>query len=294
MGKANKKPKVDKRLQRALDNFPMLVREQERNFKAREKDIARFAKLSKALLELQTKPTIHPWRVCPYGEHWVRTHPMRVKPSKGNPFGSSTTRHNHCSKNRSGKDHLYPEEIQEVASQNFTRVKNRPCAFDLNFPNGNDFDELIAGWVQYWNEVLKPSDPLDPNLVKALIATESKFAEKSLFNPKDSNSARGLMQINNEARKALGNSKGELKDHYVNVTKAELNDPNINICSGIRWLFNKKRLASSKLRHEASWLETVSEYKGLAKVASKRQKQLFERFLEKYEILTKCKKNSSL
>jgi hypothetical protein len=51
MRKTPVKPKVDKKLQQALDNFPKLVKEQERNFKAREKDIARFAKLSKQLAE---------------------------------------------------------------------------------------------------------------------------------------------------------------------------------------------------------------------------------------------------
>ncbi len=291
MSKATTKFKLDKKLQRALDNFPKLVKEQERNFKAREKDIARFAKLSKELAESLTIPAIHSWRLCPYGEHWVRTHPMHVKASKSHPVGSITTRRNHCAKNRSGKDHLYPEEIQQIAKQNFTQVKNLPCPLDLNFPKGNDFDGPIAGWVQYWNEVLRPNELLDPNLVKALIATESKFDEKALFNSKDSNSARGLMQINNQGRKFLGDAKGELKDHFVNVTKTDLNDPNINICSGIRWLFNKKRLASSKLRHEASWLETVAEYKGLSKAKPQRQKQLLDRFLDKYEALSKCKKN---
>ncbi len=284
------KPKVDKQLQRALDNFPKLVKEQERNFKSREKDIARFANLSRQLAELNKTPTLHHWRVCPYGAHWVRTHPLRTKPSKRNPLGSITTRHNHCAKNRSGKDHLYPEEIQEIAQQNFAGVKHQPCALDLNFPKGNDFDKLIGGWVQYWNEVLIPNVPLDPNLAKALIASESKFDEKSLFNPKNSDSARGLMQINNQGRKSLGDAKGELKDHFVNASKAELNDPNINICSGIRWLFHKKKLASSKLRQEASWLEAVAEYKGLSKAEPKRQKELLQRFVEKYEALSQCKK----
>ena len=292
MRKAIPKFKIDKKLQRALENFPKLIKEQERNYKAREKDIARFAKLSKELAESQSKPAIHAWRMCPYGEHWVKTHPMHVKASKAHPRGSMATRHSHCAKNPSGKDHLFPEEIQEIAQQNFTQVKNLPCPLDLDFSKGNDFDILIAGWVQYWNEVLTPSEPLDPNLVKALIATESKFDEKSIFNPKNSNSARGLMQINNQGRKSLGDARGELKDHFVSVTKADLNDPNINICSGIRWLFNKKRLASSKLNHEASWLETVAEYKGFSKAEPKRRKQLLERFLDKYEVLSKCKKNS--
>src|SRR6266404_3451949 len=65
-------------------------------------------------------PQVHPWRACPYGEHWVRTHPLSIPPSKTNPEGSVTTRHEHCASNPSGKDQLFPEEIQEIASQNFS------------------------------------------------------------------------------------------------------------------------------------------------------------------------------
>jgi hypothetical protein len=56
----------------------------------------------------QALPPIHHWRVCPYGEHWVRTHPMQVPPSQTHPDGIITTRSQHCARNSSGKDHLYP------------------------------------------------------------------------------------------------------------------------------------------------------------------------------------------
>lgn len=39
----------------------------------------------------QSQPTApHAWRLCPAGEHWVATHPMRVPPSKVHPAGSVT------------------------------------------------------------------------------------------------------------------------------------------------------------------------------------------------------------
>ena len=47
------------------------------------------------------------------------------------------------------------------------------------------FDAFIAGWTKYWNEVLRPGEPLDVNFVKALIATESSF------NPKAWNGKKG-------------------------------------------------------------------------------------------------------
>lgn len=43
----------------------------------------------------------HPWRLCPVGEHWVRTHPLTVPPSAKNPDGDMTTRHGHCAGNPS-------------------------------------------------------------------------------------------------------------------------------------------------------------------------------------------------
>ena len=196
---------------------------------------------TKGKQEIPSLPPVHPWRLCPYGEHWVKTHPLHVPPSKAHPSGSVTTRHEHCAHNPSGRDELYPDEIQEIASKHFSNLKNRPCPLPLTFrAAGSKYDDLIAGWVQYWNEVLKPDVPLDPNLVKALIASESGFDPNILANKKNSNSARGLTQITNDSRKLLGGGKGGLKDHLITVTKEDLNDPNINICAGVRWLFEKK------------------------------------------------------
>jgi len=239
-------------------------------------------------------PPVHPWRLCPYGEHWVSTHPMHVPPSKTHPAGSITTRHQHCARNPSGKDQLYPDEIQEIARQHFSSLKNRPCSINSNFgAKESEYDNLIAGWVQYWNDILKPDEILDPNLVKALIASESSFDPTKLANRKNSNSARGLTQITNETRKLLngGNGgKGGLKDHLITATKADLNDPNVNICSGVRWLFEKKRLASSHLKKAASWTDTVWEYKG-TRVAFKKDlekiKRIFNKFYQDYQ---KCGK----
>ena len=151
---------------------------------------------------------VHSWRVCPYGEHWVRTHPMHVPPSKTHPSGSVTTRHEHCAHNPSGKDQLYPDEIREIATQHFPNLKNKPCPLPSKFgAAGSKYDDLIAGWVQYWNELLKPDVPLDPNLIKALIASESSFDPKKLADPKNSNSARSLTQITNDTRKLLGGQR---------------------------------------------------------------------------------------
>ena len=244
-------------------------------------------------LNLIPKTKIHPWRMCPAGEHWVRTHPMRVPASRRHPAGSETTRHAHCAHNPSGKDQLYPDEIQEIANLHFRGLKDQPCPLPLKFKNGSQFDDFVAGWVQYWNEVLKPNQPLDPNLVKALIASESGFKATMLNNKSYSDSARGLMQITNETRKILGDEDGELKDHFITATKTDLNDPGINICAGVRWLFRKRDLASFRLKREATWVEAAEVYKGdLRGILNKSSKSLgdVKPFLGYLQDFQKCGK----
>ena len=233
---------------------------------------------------------VHPWRVCPYGQHQVIEHPRHNPPSKTHPAGSTSNVHWHCAHNPSGKDQLYPDEIQKIADHHFSNLKKKPCPLALGFKNGGKYDDLIAGWTQYWNDILKSSDPLDPNLVKALIATESRFIPNLLADKKKQNSARGLMQITNGTRKILDDPKGEIKDHYITATREELNDPSVNICAGIRWLFRKRAWASNDLGHEASWEEAIAAYKGTSVVTEERAKELMNRFREKYEALKKCKK----
>lgn len=235
--------------------------------------------------------SIHPWRLCAPGRHWVREHSLQIPSSKKNPGGSTTIRHAHCADNPSKKDQLYPDEIQEMAQQNFSKVKEKPCLLGLEFKEkGNQYDDLIAGWTKYWNDVLKPDIPLEPNVVKALIATESAFDAKVLANKKDKNSARGLMQVTNESRKILGNEKGELKNHYLTLTREDLNDPSNNICAGIRWLFRKREIASSLLKKTASWEDAIYEFKGGRTTSKKRAQELMNEFNKKLEELTKCGK----
>lgn len=126
--------------------------------------------------------------------------------------------------------------------------------------NGNKYDILIRGWTQFWNDILSPDDRLDANLVKALIASESGFQ----LNPKNP-TAFGLMQITEVARKSLAGAKNELKEHLVHVDKEDILDPNFNIAAGVRWLFQKRSLASHRLNRQATWDEAVAEYKSYLK-----------------------------
>jgi len=228
----------------------------------------------------------HPWRLCPPGEHWVVAHPLRIPPSEKNPAGSVTTRSAHCHGNPSRKDSIYADEITEIAQQNFADLKGAPTAYNLGFKNGNDFDHLIRGWTKYWNEVFKPKEPLDPDLVKALIATESGFRTNVVVKVgRTKNRARGLMQVTDESQKILGNSKGELKDHLVHVDQEDMSDPNQNICAGIRWLFRKKQIADIEAKRELTWLEAIQKYK-----AEKKGNKLINRVVDYYEVLKKEEK----
>lgn len=68
---------------------------------------------------------------------------------------------------------------------------------------------MIAGWTKYWNEVLLPKDNLDPNLVKALIATESGFnPDAKIKVGKKAGYARGLMQVTDWALNILKDEGG--------------------------------------------------------------------------------------
>jgi hypothetical protein len=232
----------------------------------------------------------HKWRLCPAGEHWVSAHALHIPPSKKNPLGSVTNRRSHCAKNPTGKDQLYPDEILAISEKYFSKLKTKPCPHLPKYKkNGSKYDDLIAGWTQYWNEVLTPSVPLDVNTVKALIATESGFDPKILADKKNSNSARGLMQINNQARKILADEKGELKEYYVTATKEQLNDPSINICAGIRWLFRKHEIASILLKRPATWEESIAEFKGVRTTTKARALVLMKKFNQELETLNKCK-----
>jgi len=196
---------------------------------------------------------------------------MDVPVSKKNPDGV-TTRHGHCANNPSHKDFIHSDELNEIAKEHFTELKGPPKADDLGFKNkGNRYDEFIRGWTQFWNDTLNPKDRLDPNLVKALIATESGFNP----NPKvGAVKARGLMQVTDSTRKILANPKGELHDHLVEIDQKDITDPNLNIAAGTRWLFRKKDLAGVRLKRTATWDEAVAEYKSYLKDMIKDPKYL--------------------
>lgn len=207
----------------------------------------------------------HPWRLCPLGHHWVRTYPLTVPATETRPE-RITTRRGHCRINTSNTEFYVADELREIAEQYFGALADGPQAMPvpdaLGFPNGNEYDLLIAGWTKFWNEVLEPKDPLTPDFVKALIATESGFLLPPDQRSRDG-AARGLIQVTENTRKILQNPKGELRDHHIELTPDESREPTTNVAAGIRWLHHKKRLAEHRLKRTVTWEEAGAEYKGI-------------------------------
>ena len=210
----------------------------------------------------QTDNNPHPWRVCPRGQHLVRAHLEHIPPSKEHPEGHVITRHEHCAANPTHKDKLTFNEMQAMTAVYFHDLSGPPTPILLTkeFSGADKYDLFIRGWVQYWNSIFPSDDPLDPDLVKALIATESSF-NQDIDKIHPESSAHGLMQITNPTLHILQNHNGELSDHLIHLTLHELQDPSANICAGVRWLFRKKVTAKARLHRTASWEEAVADYK---------------------------------
>lgn len=249
----------------------------------------KIAKKKTALLTKRKRSAeVHPWRACPPGKHWVRTFSRIVELSTKNPDGVTTVE-GHCRTNPSHKDQMYPDEVHQIVLKFFGGLFGPPAKDDLDFINGNAYDVLIRGWTKYWNEVFQPAEPLDPNFIKALIASESGFNPRSDNKMQGNNRARGLMQVTTQTRKILGDEKGELHDRLLNIDQNELTDPNLNICAGIRWLFRKKEIVESRMGRSATWREILMDYKAYRGKPNAKGMILFDGF---YERLTKIEKTN--
>ena len=224
----------------------------------------------------KTNEKVHPWRLCSIGKHYVREHQERILPSKKHPEGEIIIRHAHCASNPCGKnkkeikDILSFDELQIIAETNFLGLPGGPKANVLNYRRADEFDEFIRGWVLYWNKVLESKDLLDPNLIKALIASESSFNPDTINykNPPKIGPAQGLMQLTDDTLRILHGHKIELHDHFVYLSHVTVMNPSANICAGTRWLFQKKAGAKERYaiidpNHTVTWDDAVAEYKGV-------------------------------
>jgi len=206
---------------------------------------------------------IHPWRMCPKGQHYREGGPVSAYIRKGRPVRASN-RGWTCVKNRSGKDQMYPEEMNKIAEKYFHIFQGRPLGTLSDFKEkGDQYDYLIHGWVKYWNDILEPLDSLDPHVVKALIASESSFNPRAWNKRKKLERADGLMQVTHQTVRYLKDDFKELRDHYLNFDPKDMMDPNLSICAGVRWLFRKREIVQTRKKRPVTWHEVVAGYKSV-------------------------------
>jgi hypothetical protein len=213
----------------------------------------------------------------------VHEHPMHVPVSRKNPTGI-TTRHQHKRRVYASKT---VDELKEIFANYAKKKLIYPTAGRLqNFQNSDQFDEIIAVWCDYFNQkfpTTPPEAPLDPNIIKALIASESEFK----INVKNKN-AHGIAQITTSTLKILQDPDGEAKDFlFKDIRQKDLYDPEIAIPLATRWLFRKKGTATNRLGHAPSTEELILEYKGLLQSNTGYHNNALNSFRKAYEKLSK-------
>lgn len=261
-------------LEKALKLVPVIVAKKTKAAKRQQATVDLFKTVSKEILrasiesDKRRKSLVgrrqHPWRLCPVGEHWVSEHRRKYSSASKN-FPGTYAVSGTCRRSPTPHDYLDSSEIRLISEQRLTENFKKPNPSLLGFKGpkirGDAYDHLIGLWTAYWNETLGASDPLNPNFVKALIATESGFDANAVAKAAKNVFARGLMQVRDDYPKILG-KRGELKDHFIQIEPEDLHDPAIGIATGIRWLFHKRYLQEKKRRKSVDWRDVVVHYKG--------------------------------
>lgn len=212
----------------------------------------------------------------------VREHPLHVPISKKNPTGI-TIRDRHL--RRLKGTYLDPSEIEAIFKNYNQKGLIYPTPKKLNeFMNADKYDELIAIWTDYFNKLFNVDPLLEPDVVKALIASESGFRA----DPPKNKVALGITQITKDTFKILQDHQGEAKDFiFTKVRQKDLKDPNIAIPMGVRWLFRKRATAANQLKRPPNREELILEYKGLLKSKTKYKKDALKNFRKNYAKLKK-------
>lgn len=212
----------------------------------------------------------------------VREHPLHVPISEKNPTGV-TIRDRHL--RRLKGTYLDLAEIESV----FKNYDRKGIVFPTKdklkeYKDADKYDDVITVWTDYFNKKFNAEPPLDPDVVKALIASESGFR----IDPRENKKAFGITQITPSTLKIVQNSKGEAKDFIFNkIRQKDLKDPNIAIPMGVRWLFRKRATAMNQLKRAPDHEELILEYKGLLKSDSDYKKSGLKKYRKAYAELKK-------
>ncbi len=212
----------------------------------------------------------------------VREHPMHVPVSEKNPTGI-TLRDRHL--RRLKGTYLDTSEIESAFKNYDSEGIVRPTPGRLkDYKDADKYDELIAVWTDYFNKKFNADPPLDPDVVKALIASESGFR----VDPRENKKAFGITQITPGTLKIVQDPNGETKDFIFNkIRQKDLKDPNIAIPVGIRWLFRKRATAMNQLKRAPDHEELILEYKGLLKSKTGYKDAALGKYRKEYEQLKK-------
>lgn len=207
----------------------------------------------------------------------VQAHQRHVPVSKKNPEGITIVDQH--------PRHIWGNYIEVLQIEDVVKDYDKtnikyPAKNDLGFKeNGSKYDELIAIWTDFFNKKFDSKSPMDPDCIKALIASESGFKAFDSSNKK----AFGIAQITRQTFKILKDPKDEAKKFIFKDAKfKDLENPAIAIPMGIRWLFRKKEIAKSKLGREPTHEEIILEYKGLLKSNTDWKKSALQSYRKNY------------
>jgi hypothetical protein len=211
----------------------------------------------------------------------VREHPRKVSISKKNPTGVTIVDQH---PRRLPGTFIDPQELH-VIYKNYNRKKLKyPKSKKLEYEDSDKYDELIAVWTDYFNKKFSLQTPIDPDIIKALIGSESGFR----IDPKENATAFGIAQITKQTFKTLQDPKGEAKDFiFSKFIQKDLKNPEVAILMAVRWLFRKKEMATKKLKKEPSVEEIILEYKGLLRSKTLFKEKALDRFRKDYDQLKK-------
>lgn len=211
----------------------------------------------------------------------VKEHPRKVPVSNKNPEGVTIVDKH---PRRLKGTYLDAKEVDETFTSYDKKNIVYPTSKKLpNYPDADKYDDLIAVWTDYFNKKFPSDSLLEPDVVKALIGSESDF-RLDPFNPL----AIGIAQITRETFRALQDPRGEVKEFiFTKFAQKDLKNPVYAIPMAIRWLIRKKRLAKGRLGREPNAEEIILEYKGLLKSTTKYKNQALKKFKETYDKLKK-------
>lgn len=210
----------------------------------------------------------------------VHTHSRHVKPSLKNPNGITIV-DQHL--RRLPGTYLDEKEIYKIMNGYSLKGIKKPSNNNLESPDGNLYDDQIALWADYFNKLLNIKPSLDPNMIKALIGSESNFKTDA-----KTPQAIGIAQITKQTLKIVQDPNGEVKDFiFNNIKQKDLENPDIAIPIAVRWLTHKKFMAERKLGLPATHEDIILEYKGLLKSDSTYKNKALTKYRKYYDLLTK-------